>query len=87
MNAVSINNVNVRGKAKWLITEPYLGEIKQIADTFAAYGIRTFLSINFGAPITVGGLETADPLAEEVITFGKEQQIQSIELFQNLVAS
>lgn len=69
MNAVSINNVNVRGKAKWLITEPYLGEIKQIADTFAAYGIRTFLSINFGAPITVGGLETADPLAEEVITF------------------
>ncbi|EGP5003385.1 alpha-glucuronidase [Enterococcus lactis] len=69
MNAVSINNVNVRGKAKWLITEPYLGEIKQIADTFAAYGIRTFLSINFGAPISVGGLETADPLAEEVITF------------------
>ncbi|EGP5213413.1 alpha-glucuronidase [Enterococcus faecium] len=69
MNAVSINNVNVRGKAKWLITEPYLGEIKQIADTFAAYGIRTFLSINFGTPISVGGLETADPLAEEVITF------------------
>lgn len=69
MNAVSINNVNVRRKAKWLITEPYLGEIKQIADTFAAYGIRTFLSINFGAPISVGGLETADPLAEEVITF------------------
>ena len=69
MNAVSINNVNVRGKAKWLIIEPYLGEIKQIADTFAAYGIRTFLSINFGSPISVGGLETADPLAEEVITF------------------
>ncbi|EME7186765.1 alpha-glucuronidase [Enterococcus faecium] len=69
MNAVSINNVNVRGKAKWLITAPYLGEIKQIADTFAAYGIRTFLSINFGTPISVGGLETADPLAEEVITF------------------
>ncbi|HIB1872920.1 TPA: alpha-glucuronidase [Enterococcus faecium] len=69
MNAVSINNVNVRGKAKWLITEPYLGEIKQIADTFAAYGIRTFLSINFGSPISVGEPETADPLAEEVINF------------------
>lgn len=69
MNAVSINNVNVRGDAKWFITEPYLIEIKKIADTFAAHGIRTFLSINFAAPISVGGLTTADPLAEEVIAF------------------
>lgn len=69
MNAVSINNVNVRGKAKWFITEPYLVEIKKIADIFAAYGIRTFLSINFAAPLSVGGLVTADPLAEEVISF------------------
>lgn len=69
MNAVSINNVNVRGDAKWFITEPYLIEIKKIADTFAAYGIRTFLSINFAAPISVRGLTTADPLAEEVIAF------------------
>ncbi len=69
MNAVSINNVNVQGKAKWLITEPYVTEIKKIADIFAAYGIRTFLSINFAAPIHVGGHKTADPLAEEVIDF------------------
>jgi alpha-glucuronidase len=72
MNAVSLNNVNVRGEAKWFITEPYLVEIKKLADIFASYGIRTFLSVNFAAPISVGGLTTADPLSEEVISFWQE---------------
>lgn len=69
INALSINNVNVREKAKLFITEPYLMEIKAIADIFHDYGIKIFLSINFAAPISVGGLATADPLDESVAQF------------------
>lgn len=61
VNAVVINNVNVRGAATLLITKRYIEKLKQIGEIFAAYGIRLFLSLNFAAPIELGGLTTADP--------------------------
>ena len=66
INAVSINNVNVHKKETFFIKSESLKEIKKIADVFSEYGIGTFLAVNFAAPIMVGGLDTADPLAPEV---------------------
>jgi len=66
INAISINNVNVHKKETFFIKGENLKEIRKIADVFGEYGIRTFLAINFAAPIVVGGLGTADPLVPEV---------------------
>ena len=66
INAIALNNVNVRGEAKKLIVEPYLDRVAVLADIFGQFGIRVFLSVNFASPIDVGGLSTADPLADEV---------------------
>lgn len=66
INAISINNVNVHEKETRFITEEGLSEVARVADVFRDYGIVLFLSINFAAPMAVGGLDTADPLDEGV---------------------
>lgn len=72
INGLSINNVNVHHIETSFITGEYLPAIANIAHIFRAYGIRLYLSVNFAAPIEVGGLETADPLIQEVRTWWKE---------------
>ncbi len=66
INAVVINNVNVKGAATELISERYYDKLKKISDIFNSYCVKLFLSINFAAPIELGGLDTADPCDEEV---------------------
>lgn len=72
INAVVINNVNVKEAATGLITDRYLGKLKEMADLFEGYGIKLYLSINFAAPMEIGGLPTADPLDDQVAKFWKE---------------
>jgi alpha-glucuronidase len=72
INSISINNVNVFDVPTKLITEEFLPDVKKVADIFRAYGITTFLSINYASPIQVGNLETADPLAPEVQQFWED---------------
>lgn len=72
INAISINNVNVHRLESFFVEDPALVQIRKIADVFGAYGIRIFLCINFAAPITVGKLDTADPLDEGVRTWWKK---------------
>jgi len=66
INSVVINNVNVADEAIFLITRRYYRPLAKIARIFRAYGIKLFLSLDFAAPIDIGGLETADPLDEAV---------------------
>lgn len=66
INAISINNVNVREGAEWLITEKHYKELEQISGIFGKYGISMYLCIDFAAPMTLDGLPCADPLNEEV---------------------
>lgn len=66
INGVVVNNVNVKDAATWLITDRYLGKVRELSDLFAGYGIKLYLSLNFAAPLEVGGLESADPLLQEV---------------------
>jgi alpha-glucuronidase len=72
INAIVINNVNVHKYETKFITEEYLPDIANFAEIFSSYGIKTFLSINFAAPMEVGGLETADPLDESVKQWWKK---------------
>ena len=72
INAVLINNVNVHRPETFFVTGEALTEIRKISDVLAAYGIKTFISINFAAPITVGQLKSADPLEPEVVSWWEE---------------
>jgi alpha-glucuronidase len=65
INAVSVNNVNVHAAEARLLTDR-IGEVADIAGALRPYGIRTHLSVSFAAPVTLGGLPTADPLDEAV---------------------
>jgi alpha-glucuronidase len=69
INYIVLNNVNVHEEETKFITDQYLPEVKAIASIFSDYGIKTMLSINFAAPMILGGLETADPLDKEVQLF------------------
>lgn len=72
INGISINNVNVHKAETAFITENLLPEVSKVADVFRSYGIRLFLSVNFAAPIQVGGLATADPLDPSVCDWWKK---------------
>jgi alpha-glucuronidase len=73
INRISINNVNVKGAAKLLITEEYLPALAALADIFRPFGIRLFLCVNFGAPWSLGKLPTADPLDAAVAAWWKDR--------------
>jgi alpha-glucuronidase len=66
INAISLNNVNVRGLGTNLIISPYIEKVGEIAKLFATFGIKTFLAINWAAPKLIDGLKTSDPLDEKV---------------------
>lgn len=73
INASVINNVNVKGNATYLITEKYRKELQEMGEIFADYGISLYLSLNFAAPMEIGGLDSADPLDENVQNWWKEK--------------
>lgn len=81
INGIVINNVNVKGAATYLITDRFFDKVKELQDVFADYGIKLYLSINFAAPIELGGLEVCDPLDEGVIAWW---QAKSKEVFEKL---
>lgn len=72
INAISLNNVNVRDQGTNLITEPYLDGVKEIADIFRGFGIQIYLAINWESPIHIGHLATSDPLDTKVEAFWQQ---------------
>lgn len=73
INAVVINNVNVKDAATKLITEEYFEPLREMQKIFSGYGIRLFLSLNYAAVMDIGGLNTADPMDPSVIAWWKER--------------
>ncbi|MEU6432178.1 alpha-glucuronidase [Microbispora sp. NPDC046973] len=65
VNAISVNNVNVRATEARLLTDR-LGDVAAIADVVRPYGIRVHLSVSFASPVVLGGQASADPLDEGV---------------------
>ena len=68
INGASIDNVNVNPR---ILAPDFLPEIVRIADTLRPWGVRTVLSVDFGSPQKVGGLDTFDPLDPKVIAWWK----------------
>jgi alpha-glucuronidase len=66
INGCSINNVNANPR---ILAPDFLPDIARVADAFRPWGVRTVISVDFGSPKTVGGLETFDPLDPSVIAW------------------
>lgn len=73
INAVAINNVNVKDAATHLISDRYYEKLRIMSELFASYGIKLYLSINFASPMELGDLEQADPCNEKVCSWWKEK--------------
>ncbi len=68
INGASINNVNVNPR---ILAPDFLPQIARIADTLRPWGVRVVLSVDFGSPQKIGGLDTFDPLNPKVIAWWK----------------
>jgi alpha-glucuronidase len=66
INGCSINNVNVNPR---ILASDFLPEIVRIADAMRPWGVRVAISVDFGSPQKVGGLDTFDPLDPRVIAW------------------
>ena len=66
INGTVLTNVNANAQ---VLTPPYLEKVRALADVFRPYGVRVYLTARFSAPLEIGGLSTADPLAPEVKRF------------------
>lgn len=67
INAVTLNNVNVHAPETELITDKHLGAVAKVAAVFRAWGVKTYLCANFASPLTLGDLDTCDPLDPKVV--------------------
>lgn len=74
INGTVLTNVNANAL---ILTQDFLQKVKPLADVFRVYGIRTYLTARFSAPIEIGGLKTADPLDPAVKNWWK-QKLDSI---------
>lgn len=70
INGAVINNVNA---SPLILTPAYLMRVKAIADVLRPYGIKTYLSVNFASPASLGELNTADPLDAKVILWWQKK--------------
>jgi alpha-glucuronidase len=63
LNGTVLTNVNANATS---LTAEYVAKAAALANVVRPYGIRVYLTARFSAPIEIGGLKTADPLAPEV---------------------
>ena len=76
INGTVLNNVNA---SPMMLSTNYINKVKEIAAILRPYGIKVYLSVNFGSPMTIsakgvnGGkpLKTADPLDKKVQAWWK----------------
>ena len=76
INGTVLNNVNASPR---MLSALYINNVKEIADILRPYGMKVYLSVNFGSPMTIsakgvnGGkpLKTADPQNAQVKAWWK----------------
>ena len=59
INGTVLNNVNASPQ---MLTHVYLDSVRMIANILRPWGLRVYLSVNFGTPKALGATPTADPL-------------------------
>ena len=70
INATSINNVNADPA---ILSSALLPDIARIAAAFRPWGVRVAISIDFGSPKNIGGLDTFDPLDPQVAAWWRNK--------------
>ena len=68
INGCSLSNVNADPR---LLSASLLPDVARIAAAFRPWGVRVALSVDFGSPKTLGGLDTFDPLEARVAAWWK----------------
>jgi alpha-glucuronidase len=68
LNGAVVNNVNAQIQ---FLTPEYLAKEAALAAVWRPYGVRLYLAVNFAAPVTLGGMTTADPLDATVAAWWK----------------
>ena len=63
VNTVFLNNVNA---APEVVTDRCVESLAAFADRLRRWGIRVGIAVNFGSPVALGELKTADPLEPSV---------------------
>jgi alpha-glucuronidase len=70
INGTVLTNVNANAR---ILDAAYLLKVAALANVFRQYGIKTYLTARFSAPIETGGLKTADPLDPQVQAWWKQK--------------
>lgn len=83
INGIVLNNVNADPR---ILRSDYLKKIVALADVLRRYNIKTYLSVNFAAPMKpsatpekmkkwggIGVLDTADPMDKQIIKWWKDK--------------
>jgi alpha-glucuronidase len=70
IQACSINNVNANPK---ILTAELVPEISRIAAAMRPWGVQVAISVDFGSPKTIGGLDTFDPVDPKVAAWWKDK--------------
>jgi alpha-glucuronidase len=70
INGSVLNNVNADPR---IFSPEYLRKVAALADLWRPYGIRVYLSVNFGSPRQLGGLTSNDPFDPAVVRWWREK--------------
>jgi alpha-glucuronidase len=68
INGCSINNVNANPR---LLDSDFAAQIARIAAAFRPWGVQVAVSLDFGSPKSIGGLDTFDPVDPKVAAWWK----------------
>jgi alpha-glucuronidase len=68
INGCSITNVNANPR---VLAHDFIPQIASVAAAFRPWGVRVAVSVDFGSPQSVGGLNTFDPLDANVAAWWK----------------
>jgi alpha-glucuronidase len=63
INGSVLTNVNANAL---VLSDQYIEKVAALAEVFRPYGVRTYLTARFSAPIELDGLPTADPRDKDV---------------------
>jgi alpha-glucuronidase len=70
INGCAISNVNADRR---LLSPDYFNDVARIAAALRPWGVQVALSVDFGSPQTIGGLDTFDPVDPRVAQWWRSQ--------------
>ncbi len=68
VNGCAVNNVNADPR---VITAAFVPQLARLAAAMRPWGVSLAVALDFSSPMTIGGLDTFDPLDPRVATFWK----------------